>query len=421
MYNTGTNIALSVASGGSSVYSYVWDFWDGTSQATTLPETIKLINIGGNLLNNQLHYSCQAVGVDGSITVTSGTIVANNPPVILPGVSVVNNDSYFPYTGTIKLSALDLENNAITFAWYEGANALGSGITTSAGTASSTWVGNGTTVTVSRPIYQNTFAVNVPLERNLTCYVKDNAGGTVALDFTMRGQPAPLPDTSISTAIKSVAFDASTLPIAIIGNGQFVSFSVFAAPLPNNVLSFAWRYSGSNNWTVPSTDSGVSVLFDNGGVQNISVKDISSELISSGLSKEVTAQVRVTATNTQTAFTTYVDLETSATLVGNGAPSSVTINRYLSTGTVPISGNGPVSAGSKLVFTAVGVDPNDELLTYEWNFSLPDASNVANAYGPQVVYDTTGMTSGVPVTGQLTVANRLNATLSATIPAVLIS
>jgi len=71
---------------GSTIYSYVWDFWDGLSTATQAPFVVKVINIGGQPGTDELHYTCRPVAVDGQSVSLAGTLTANNPPTILPAI-----------------------------------------------------------------------------------------------------------------------------------------------------------------------------------------------------------------------------------------------------------------------------------------------------------------------------------------------
>ena len=423
MYNTGTIITLSAPAGGTNVYSYVWDFWDGTSQATITPMVTKLVNIGGNPITGDLNYSCTAVDIYGGTAVTSSTIMANNPPQILPGVQVISNNGYFPYSGSVIVSAIDFENDPITFSWYGAGTLLGSGITTSVGTEAGTWSGNGTSVVLSLNAYQNNFSLTVQEQQAITCYVVDNLGGTVSLDFIMQGSPMPPLDTSINAAVQGLAFDASSSASAVIGPGQTVSFSVFATPINNTLVSFDWSFYGSNGWTVPGSSSGNTVVFPNGAVQNTVVVDISNEIVSTGSSKEVTANVIITATTLQsgTGITSYANLSTNAELIQNPSPTSIIVYRYANSGTTAITGNGPVPAGTLLTFAAVSGDSNDDLMTYTWQFNPEAVDTLTYAYGPQVVYDTTGLLSGTSINGQVNVTNRYGGSLGATFPAVLIS
>ena len=415
LYNTGNSVTLPVAcSNGSVIYSYVWNFWDGSSTATVAPQVTKEINIGGQPGTGVLDYTCTPVALDGQHVVLSGTLLANNPPTILPGAAISVNDAYYPYTTVVSLTALDLDGDTFSFAWYEGASYLSAGTLAAAGTLNGTWVGNGTQVTVARPTWQNTLATTVANDRLLTCYVVDDRGGTSSLDFSLRGAPTPPPSASISAGQLGPFFDASALPVAYIGAGQTFDFTVFVNPVPNSTVSFWWSFAGSNGWTEgPVNTGGVTTVLANNGYQNTVQRDISSEVILNGNSKSATAEVTVTAGNIATGQTTAVSLSYEIVLLNNAPPSGVTVTR--SVGGTPVTG--PVPLGSLILFAAAGTDPAAELLTYQWAFSQPFAPAVLYSYGPQFVYDTGGYSgTNQVVQGQLTVVDRLGSEITVALP-----
>ena len=417
MQQVGDNLELQVTSPpGSVIYSYVWNFWDGSSTATVAPFVTKVVNIGGNPSSGELHYTCQPVAPDGQTTTLNGTLLANNPPVILPGASVSPNDAVYPYSGSLSLSALDLEGDVVSFAWYEQAAFLGAGVTINAGIASGTWAGNGVTVITSGTAYRNTFVagVNSDATRDLTCYARDASGGTTTLDFILRGEPPTTLSATLSAGVSGLLVDASTLPTTVIGPGQTVSFTVFVNPLPGNQLTFAWSFAGSNGWSsLPVASAGTTTILENGGYRNSVVRDISAETVTAGTSKVVTADVRVLALNLSTGFSSYIDLQFDVVLVVNAPPTAVTINRQYANGTV-ISGH--ATPGALIEFSAVAADPNNECVDCFWQFYPPVGPSTLFLTGPKVVVDTTGYAGSNTLQGALTVTDRLGATLTTAVP-----
>lgn len=400
---------------GSAVYSYVWDCWDDTSMATERPFAVKVINIGGQPGTDELHYTCRPVARDGQSTVLAGTIWANGPPVILPGVSISNNDDYFAYNTLLTLSAIDLNRDALSFAWYTDATFLSFGTLVTLADAFGTWTGNGTTVIDQYPALENHHELIVASPRVVTCYVRDDRGGTTTVDFDLRGEQSPSPDTSLTAGVGGVSFDASTPPTARIGTGQNVTFTVYVAPLPAHAVAFNWDFSGSSGWTMPpSTTAGVVTRLANGGWQNTVIRDISAEVVSSGTSKAVTAGVRVTAQSTFNGQYTHTDDQFDITLIANSVPSAVTVTRKLNN--VDVTSIGPVAAGSRLEFSAAGTDADLDVLVYKWQFAQPFPPNPIFFWGPKLIYDTTGYAGGSSVQGQITVYDRLGGVLSATLP-----
>ena len=365
MIQVGSNVGFHAypAPTGSTIYSYVWGWWDGTSTATSAPFTAKVVNIGGHPLTDQLHYSCTPVAVDGQFTTTY----------------------------------------------------LGSGVNTLIGNVSGTWAGNGTVYAAAFKGTNNTLNLTVTSPLAIACYVSDSRGGTTAVDFSLRGYPAPPPAVGLTLGVPGISTDASTPPTARIGAGQNLNFTVYVAPLPNQAVSFLWNFSGSYGWTMPpSFTSGTTTVLPTGAYQNSVVRDISAEIVSSGTSKAVTAEVQVTAVNTLSGQISRSKVDYGVTLVANSAPSSVAITRL--NGAVPISGTGPVSAGTQILFTAVGSDPNSDILFYKWQFTQPFSPNPVYYWGPKVLYDTSLYTSGQSVQGQLTVYDWLGASLTTVLP-----
>lgn len=401
---------------GSAIYSYVWDFWDGSSTATTAPFVAKVVNIGGQPGTDELHYSCRPVARDGQSVTLNGTITANSRPTILPGVSISANDGYFAYLTTLSLTAIDLDFDPVTFAWYVGTNLLGTGTSSYVGDLSGTWSGNGTTIIQNYAGTQNTLDVVVASSRVVTCYAADDRGGTASVNFTLRGEPNPPPDATMTAGIGGVSFDATTPPSARIGENQSVNFTVYVASMPQHAVSFLWTFSGSENWTMPPvTESGTVSYLSNGGLQNTVYRDISAEVVSSGTAKVATAQVRVTAINTLNGAVSYSDAEYDITLLANTPPSSVTVTR-LDNGS-PVTGSGPVAVGTKVEFVAAGTDVDLDLLTYRWVFNQAITPTTLYLWGPKVLVDTTGYSSLSAIVGNLTVTDRLGGTLNVILPA----
>lgn len=413
--DTGTLSIFPLPSTGSAVYSYVWNFWDGTSTATEQPFVIKVINIGGQPGSpDALLYSVRPVAIDGQSTVLYGSIPANNPPTILYG-SISTNDGFFSYNTQLSVTAIDQDGDAFQFLWYSGTDPIGGGATTAVGNLSGTWVGNGQTIIANYPAKQNVFSMVVSSDRNVTCKVIDVRGGTSSIDFSLRGEPNPPPVAAITAGIPGVSSDSTTPPIARIGPGQTVDFTVYTAPMPTHNISFSWNFNGSLGWTMPpAATAGTVTVLPNGGYQNTVHRDISAEVVSSGTSKGVVAEVRVIAVNKISGQTTHSDVDYEVTLIKNTDPSSVTISRVVNNAYV--SGVGPVAAGVKIEFSGTGADDNNDVLFYKWSFAQPFAPSTVHFWGPKVLYDTTGYVSNQTVQGQLHVYDNMGGTLSTLLP-----
>lgn len=417
MNQVGDQVTLAVypVPSGSVIYSYVWDFWDGTSTATTAPFVVKTINIGGQPGTDVLDYSCKPVAIDGQSVTLNGTITANSPPTILPGVSISNNDDIFPFGTRLQLSAIDMDGDTFSFAWYNGTEFLGVGTTSSGGNVSGTWTGNGTTIIDQYPSSVNFLDLVVAESGIVTCYVADVRAGTSHVNFLLRGEDNPSPLAAITAGVGGISFDSAAAPIARIGPDQFVDFTVFVAPMPFHLVEFLWSFGGSNHWTMdPSVDAGTRYVLANGGIQNTVHRDISTEVITNGTSKVVTAGVQVTATNIVSGDITRSNTDYTITLIKNTAPESVAIARSVD-GSI-ISGVGPVTVGDMIEFSAAGTDVDMDVMFYEWQFTQPFDPTTIYFWGPKVLYSTVGYGTGASVEGQLTVRDWLGASLVQVLP-----
>lgn len=408
------NLMVAPAPSGSVIYSYVWDFWDGSTTATDKPFVAKVVNISGEPGTDELHYTVRPVAVDGQSVTLNGTITANAAPTFLPGASVSNNDAYFAYATTLKVQTFITDADPYYYAWYSGTSYLGAGTSIPIGNVSGTWIGNGKTVIQNYPATQNQITAIIANPQIITCYVVDTRAGTNSVSFGLNGDPNPPPDASLTAGVGAITFDSTTPPIARIGVGQTVNFTVYVAPMPDHTVSFLWTFSGSNGWTMPPvTTPGVTTVLPNGGWQNTVNRNIDSEVVFSGTSKVSTAEVRVTAVNTLNGEISHADAQFSVTLIANSPPSSVTIQRKVNG--VPISGLGPVTHGQNIEFSAAGTDPNGDYMTYFWRFNQPFVPALLNLWGPKVVVDT-GSYAGNVVQGQIWVYDRLGAQLTQLLP-----
>jgi hypothetical protein len=416
MNQVGDTVTLSVlpVPPGSAIYSYVWDFWDGSSTATDKPFVAKVINIGGQPGTDELHYTVRPVAVDGQSVTLNGTITANAAPTILPGASVSNNDQYFAYLSTLTIQSFITDADPYSYAWYTGTAYLGAGTSTPFGTVNGTWTGNGQTLIAPYPATQNRISLVIASPQIVTCYVVDSRGGTSSVSFGLSGDPNPPPDATLTAGFGALVFDSTTPPIARIGVGKTVDFTVYVAPMPDHTVSFLWTFAGSHGWTMPPTTmTGVTTVLPNGGWQNTVHRNIDSEVVFSGTSKVSTAEVRVTAVNTLNGEISHADAQFSVTLIANSPPSSVEILRKVNG--VTISGLGPVAHGQNIEFSANGTDPNGDLMTYFWHFNQPFVPADLYLWGPKVVVDT-GSYAGQVVQGQMWVYDRLGAFLTTLVP-----
>lgn len=398
------------------VYSYIWNWWDGSVSVTAEPRVEKTLNMGGNptLAGRKLTYTCTPVLEDGQSTVIAGEIEVNNSPTIRPSPSVSVNDRYFPYTTRLSLEAYDLENDPMSFAYMFSGTVIGSGSTVALGPVNGTW--NGTFAGTFNG-YRNVFETTVGSARTIRALVMDNQGGTTAVDFLMRGKPAPPPNVSPQVVVGSVVADASTRPVHRIGVGQTVDFTVYAKDEAGGTFDFLWKFAGSLGWTtLPSFVNGVTVLLPDGGYRNTAVRDISGE--TPGF-KQV--ECRVTNLATHKFTNVPFDLELTANAVASSGTLEVQVNGVGAAEPIVIV------AGAKLTYILTVDDPDRDIVTYRWTFTLPAGTIPANppqnqlvVWGQKVLLDTTGWPPGNILTAVVAI-DRLGAVVSVPVPLVTIS
>jgi len=398
------------------VYSYVWNFWDGTVAVTTEPSVQKVLNMGGNptLAGRKLTYTCIPVLADGQSTAIVGEVQVNNPPSIVPSPSVTLNDRYFPYATNLTVTAYDLENDPMSFLYYLNGTAIGGGATTAVGVVNGTWNG---TLAGTYNAYQNVFSTTVGSARTVKALVVDNQGGTTTVDFALRGKVAPPPSVSPQVVVGSVTADSTTRPAQRIGVGQTVDFSVYAKDEAGGTFGFLWKFAGSLGWTtLPSFTNGTATLLADGGYRSTVVRDIADE--TPGFKS---VECRVTNNATNKFVTVPFDVELTANQVATNGTLAVKVNG--ADEAEPIS----VTAGDKLQYSLTVTDPDADIVTYKWTFTLPAGAIPASppqnslvVWGQKALLDTTGWPAGNILTTVLA-TDRLGGVTSVTVPLVAVS
>lgn len=402
---------------GTQIYAYVWRLWDDTVRATTDPTTLPVaINVGGQPYTGELHYSVMPVQIDGQNVVLDGTITANNPPIILPSPTVSLNDAYFPYSTQIVITAIDFDNDDLTFAWYNGFTSLGAGMSTFVGSLAGTWTGNGVTVIDNFAGTQNVFSTAVGQTEMLTCVITDARGGVTSLDLQLRGFDAPAPSAGGAGAITGLTADASTLPIQRIGAGQTVVFTAYGQDLSGGAVTFLWNFAGSNGWTIgPVYTTGTTTVLPNGVYQNTYTKDISGEVVLKGTVKTSVAEVLISSATMQTPVQFAVDL------IANQPPNTITFTTKANNAVIGAGETFP--AGTPIEYDAVVQDSQGDICEYQWVFQQPEGviPSTVTLWGAKIAVDTTAYPDGFFIIGALTVTDRMGAQYSTAAPFVQIS
>lgn len=419
-HQVGTTAEFTITGVPAGNYAYVWDWWDRTTSATAIPYTTKKLNMGGDPHDgNLLRFTVTIVAEDGQSQVRSGSLEVNNPPSIASSPSISRNDDFFPFTSVIQIRAYDVENEQISFFWYDAEDVpLGGGTSGTLGLINGTY--NGTVAQYNGTLNVFTHVV----EETQTIYAKlvDTAGGTTTVDFSLRGGVPPPPAITASTEVNTLTADATTLPDHRIGTGRSVSFVVFSSDVVNT-LDFLWSFYGTNGWASNSFSTGVTEVLAGNSLKNSVVKSIENE--TGGPKRAI-----VTVNNSTSGKS--VDVPVDVFLVANTVAEDMTFKVYRQTIATEIeldlsaSDAHPVpdtvAADAKVRYVATAVDPQGDIVTYRWQFLQPTGVLPSSLilWGRSVMVDTVGYPAGGAVQGVVTATDRFGGQVQSNIPAVII-
>lgn len=388
--NVGDTITFRLSSapsdGGGS--AYVWNWWDGTSDATKVPQVDKKLNLGGTL-------AVQLIQCDqfGHSQTYNGSIVVNFPPVVSGSPTVSNNDSAFPFDTLMSSRSYDPEHpggTELTFQWYDAGTLLGSG---------TTQVNSGT--------YLNSLAAHITSDKTFTQVITDTLNGVTRINYFVRGFTPDGLKGSSSTISNSIVSSANNLSQIIIGPDQTATFTAYAQDTSSGQLQFTWSAGTLNGWSSDLTVVDTPHQLPNGLYKSQIVRQIGTE--TSGL--KIAACTVLNLTTNQS-----IDFNTSVTLISPLPPEITSI----STDAPIINGGYAVSQAGFVHFSATASDPNNALLSYKWDFTQPSVT----LYGRSVmlrpadysIFDEAGLvgsgtnpgTGPLPIIGQVTVSDRFN-------------
>lgn len=419
-HQVGTTALFTVTGVPAGSYAYVWDWWDGTTSATAVPTTTKKLNMGGDPHDgNLLRFSVTIVAEDGQFQVRSGSIEVNNPPSIASSPSISLNDQFFPFTSVIQIRAFDVENELVSFYWYNAQDEpIGGGSSGTLGLINGTY--NGTVGLYNGTL--NTFSRVVEETQTIVAKLVDTNGGTTVVDFSLRGGTPPPPTITASTEVNTLTADATTLPDHRIGTGRSVNFVVFSSDVVNT-LNFLWSFYGTNGWASTSFSTGVTEILAGNTLKNSVVKSIENE--TGGPKRAI-----VTVNNTTTGIA--IDVPVDVVLIGNTVADTITFKVYrqsIATETeldlsISDSHQTPdtVPADAKVRYQATAVDPQGDIVTYRWQFLQPSGLFPSSLvlWGRSVMIDTAGYPAGSAIQGVVTATDRFGGQIQTSIPAVIV-
>ncbi len=388
--------------------TYIWEFpWDNSVAATTVPAFDKVLNKGGNPANGQLlYYTVTAALPDGQHISTTQSVAVNWPPMIVPSPTISKNDATFPYDTQIAFTAWDVEQaGALSFLYTQNGTVLGHGVQTPAGQFSGTY--DGTVVSVYGT--HSAFARTVQSSQVVQAVIVDSQSGTRTMDFHLSGRFPAAPGLSLSASVPAVSSEVGRQNPRI-GPGQIAQFAVYVSDAQDAPFDFLWTFAGSHGWATTAYSAGTTGLAPGGAIRNTVDKSLEGE---TGGVKTVTARV-----HSQVSGLSSIE-QTTITLVDNTAASSAAIHVF--DGILEKIDGDTVNAGTKVKFTAVAVDPQDDLSDYRWEFAQPSPVSPSTLvlYGAEALLDTTDYPAGATVQGTLHVTDRLGASASFPISPVL--
>jgi hypothetical protein len=382
MNNVGDAKIFSVPGGAvNGSITYVWSFWDNDVRATREPFVAKKLNVGGAGLPVSCEYS-DGFGVSGLLNTT---ITVNAPPVIVGAPTISVNDALFPFTTTLTSVTYDPEAaGALAYAWYEGASALGAGVT----------------VLLSPGTWQNSLTLaGVSANRTLTQEITDAGAGVTRMDYAVRGSAATGLMGGGAAVGSTITPTASNLPEVIIGPDQRVTFTAYAQDRAAGQLSFAWELKTEDGWAADYSLTDAPVQLANGSYRSQLSRPVYAE--TPGLKV-----ARCTVTNLATSQTLLI--RNPVRLVAAQYP----VITHIATDAGLVGGNYQVLRDSYVHFTGTATDANHLLLNYRWDFIQPPGLTL---YGRSVMlrpdqhayYDQSALFAGpLPITGDLTVTDR---------------
>ncbi len=397
----------------SNIYAWVWDFWDGSVDATVQPFTSKRLNVGGEPVNGTLNYTCRPVQTDGQSVVLSGTVAVNNPPTIVSPVSVSQNDGYFPFDTRVSVTAFDIEGQSLNFHWYDGDSYLGSGVASYTGDVTGTWTGNGTVIVDSYAGTTDYIDVTVSSDRTLEVFIVDGGTGTTALSIDLRGRELP-PLAGGGGSGSVTVTEGTMLPTVRIVPGATVEFSVYGKDPLGGAVSFLWSFLTTNGWTTgPTTTPGTVVATADGGYQSTYTKDVSGETITGSNEKTVRALVEVTADSGT------LTLPFDVVLQKNNPPTGLSLTATVNGASYNLGLLTPIAPGAVVELVASATDEDADVVDFYWQFTQPFTPTALQLWGGKVILKTDGYTTGQSLFGSVIAYDRVGgASSTLTVPAI---
>lgn len=306
MYNIGDTVLIVATVTGPAV-SFVWRFWDGTVETTTIPQINKVVTPGDGTPFSVGRLRFEAHDSFGNFASADVSVNVNMPPTLM--VSADQTSGIFPYVSNLETHTSDPEFNSVSVSWFENGTHFNDG-------SSISYIATKTSI--------------------VTAKATDSNGGVTTKNVSFEGTPHINPTTS---------------PIIRPDTGRIsltneVSFAVYALdPNRGDELVFSWSH-----WNGTSSGTTTPVANSNLRFNQITVP-MAGQIPG-------TKTVKVTVTDPDGYFTTT---QTTIELVQNVPP-------VISSVTTPSPG---ALAGNSVRFAALAVDADNDPPGYSWHFTSP--------------------------------------------------
>lgn len=409
MIQVGENRTFTLTNVPAGTYTYVWNWWDGTTSVTTVPTVVKRINYGGDPRDSfLLRFSVRVVRDDGASVLIPSNIQVNNAPTLSESIALTKNDDFLPFSTDIRVRAYDLERQPLSFAFYSAGDFIGTGAISILGQVNGTWQG---TYIGTYTGTQSILTLNVETSQTVTVVVVDGTGGTSTVDVGVRGGTPPLPIATAQAEVTTLTGDATSLPDFRLGETSSIPFAVYAADIayPWSELHFFWQFFGTNGWNVEELGFGDKQQLADGSWKCTFIKSLAGE--TQGNKK---ALIRVTNETTLKA----VEVEAPVTVLANQGVTEASFKVYRQTTTSFVQldltesdEHTPdyVAPGTVLKYECVANDPEYDLLRYRWTFIQPTGAEpqILVLWGRSVMLPTTGYPEGSVTQATVVITDRL--------------
>jgi hypothetical protein len=115
-------------------------------------------------------------------------VIVNNPPYVIPSPEITRNDDFFPYSTQIRLTAYDVEGDALSFLYY---NTGGRPWAAASRPTSARSRAPGTVRPRATPASRTSLTAPSPADSRIVLKIVDSQSGTRLVNFDFFGRRRP--------------------------------------------------------------------------------------------------------------------------------------------------------------------------------------------------------------------------------------